>query len=79
MVRTQIQLPDELDQKLRDLAAEKEWTLAETLRRGAEMLLASYHAGKVRGTRTPLPAVDLGAPKVPETAWRELANMPGDN
>jgi hypothetical protein len=75
MIRTQIQLPDELDRDLRALAAKKEWTLAETLRRGAEMLLAAHHAAGSPGRRLPLPAVNLGAPRVPENEWRELANQ----
>jgi hypothetical protein len=42
MVRTQIQLPEELYQDLKRLARRKQWSLAETLRRGAESLLERY-------------------------------------
>ena len=41
MVKTQIQIPDELYRRVKRLAEAQEWTLAETLRRGAELLLAS--------------------------------------
>ena len=42
MVRTQIQLPDELYEDLETLAKDKEWSLAEAIRRAAEHLLRSY-------------------------------------
>jgi hypothetical protein len=42
MVKTQIQLPDDLYRELKRLAAAKEWSLAETLRRGAEQLLQQF-------------------------------------
>ena len=41
MVKTQIQFPDSLYERLKALAAEQEWSVAETLRRGAELLLAT--------------------------------------
>ncbi len=42
MIKTQIQLPDELYHALKRVSAAKEWSLAETLRRGAEQLLQQY-------------------------------------
>lgn len=44
MVKTQIQLPDSLYRDLKRLAAQKEWSLAETLRRAAEQFLARHSA-----------------------------------
>ena len=44
MVKTQIQLPDALYRDLKRVAAAQEWSLAETLRRGAEQLLQQYPA-----------------------------------
>lgn len=44
MVKTQIQLPDDLYERVKQLAKQKEWSLAETLRRGAELLLQQYPA-----------------------------------
>ena len=41
MVKTQIQIPDGLYKRLKRLADEQEWSFAETLRRGAELLLAT--------------------------------------
>ena len=42
MIKTQIQVPEKQYQALRDFAAEREWSLAETFRRGAELLLEMY-------------------------------------
>lgn len=42
MIKTQIQLPEDLYRALKRVAAAKEWSLAETLRRGAESLLQQY-------------------------------------
>jgi hypothetical protein len=42
MVKTQIQLPDDLYHDLKRLAQSREWSLAETLRRAAEQFLARY-------------------------------------
>ncbi len=42
MIKTQIQLPDDLYRAIKRVAAEKEWSLAETLRRGAEQLLQQF-------------------------------------
>jgi len=44
MVKTQIQMPDDLYARIKDLADKKEWSLAEALRRGAELLLQLYPA-----------------------------------
>ena len=44
MVKTQIQLPNDLYERVKQLAKQKEWSLAETLRRGAELLLQQYPA-----------------------------------
>ena len=42
MIRTQIQLPDTLYQEIRRVAKSQEWSIAEVVRRGAEMLVRSY-------------------------------------
>ena len=71
VIKTQIQLPDDLYRSLKRVAAEKEWSLAETLRRGAEQLLQQF------------PEPPPGAPpRVPQTwlppssqtcGWRGLS------
>lgn len=42
MTKTQIQVPEELFRELRIFAKQREWSLAETFRRGAELLLQVY-------------------------------------
>ena len=44
MIKTQIQIPEDLYKELKGLAKRKEWSLAETLRRGGEYLLEIYPA-----------------------------------
>ncbi len=42
MTKTQIQVPEELFEEVRAFAKRREWSLAETFRRGAELLLQVY-------------------------------------
>ena len=42
MTRTQIQLPDDLYQRAKSFAAERELSLAEIMRRGLELFLERY-------------------------------------
>ncbi len=42
MTKTQIQVPEELFREIREFARQREWSLAETFRRGAELLLQVY-------------------------------------
>jgi len=42
MTKTQIQIPEDLFRELRHFAKQREWSLAETFRRGAELLLQVY-------------------------------------
>ncbi len=42
MTKTQIQAPEELFRELRSFAKQREWSLAETFRRAAELLLQVY-------------------------------------
>jgi hypothetical protein len=56
VVKTQIQLPEELFREVKRFAAEREWSLAETFRRGAELLLQvhpSAPASKASGWMPP--------------------------
>jgi predicted transcriptional regulator len=68
MIKTQIQLPDELYRALKRLAEAKEWSLAETLRRAAEQFLA----------RHPVATATRSAWKPPVSAkvgWRGLTHQ----
>jgi len=42
MIKTQIQVPEKQYHALREFAADREWSMAETFRRGAELLLEIY-------------------------------------
>lgn len=44
MVRTQVQLPDEIDDRAKRLAAAKGISLEELTRRGLELILGQYPA-----------------------------------
>lgn len=74
MVRTQIQLPDELYERAKRFAAERETSLAEVARRGIETVLDQYsHLGdEVREPWAP-PIVDLGRIKVPLERLRDFS------
>ena len=66
MTKTQIQLPDELYRQVKVFAAEREWSMAETFRRGVEQLLARYPQQSTPAEKWALPApLDLG--------WRALS------
>ncbi len=65
MIKTQIQLPDRLYHDLKRLAAAREWSLAETLRRAAEQLLA-------RHPNVTVPVSTWRAPLSDAVGWRGL-------
>ena len=67
MVKTQIQLPDALYRDLKRLAAAREWSLAETLRRAAEQLLARHPTVTV-------PASSWRPPVSDTVGWRGLGH-----
>ena len=66
MVKTQIQLPNDLYRELKRLADAKEWSLAETLRRAAEQFLARHPASPVASEWKP--------PVSSKVGWRGLSH-----
>ncbi len=67
MVRTQIQLPDELYERVRKLAKAKELSLAELARRGLEHMVSIYPPPqRLKGHWTP--------PKPRRMGWRGLSH-----
>jgi hypothetical protein len=72
MVRTQIQLPDELYARAKRFADAREMSLAELARRGIETLLGQYPPPDAVQTPWRLPELDLGL-KVPLERLREFA------
>ena len=73
MTRTQIQLPDELYQRAKAFAAEREISLAELTRRGLETFLARFpEPGTARRGWKP-PLVRSGGVKVPLEKLKDIA------
>jgi len=67
MVKTQIQVPEELFRELKTFAKQREWSLAETFRRGAELLLQVYPV------ETPTPGATWAPPSSARVGWKGLS------
>ncbi|WP_367870227.1 antitoxin [Luteolibacter sp. Populi] len=67
MTKTQIQLPEELFAEIREFARRREWSLAETFRRGAELLLEVYPR------EAPLASQPWQAPISSTAGWKGLS------
>jgi hypothetical protein len=50
MIKTQVQLPDELYQTAKAIASQREWSLAEVIRRGLEHMAIAYPVSKTSST-----------------------------
>lgn len=78
MVKTQIQFPDGLYKRLKHLSVEQECSLAETLRRGAELLLATRPPSGVSAsggwTLEPPANTQLRIDPFADDDWRLAAN-----
>jgi hypothetical protein len=73
MTRTQIQLPDELYQRAKAFAAQRELSLAEVTRRGLELFLDRFPSTEPTRSAWQLPRVDAGGIKVPLDSLRDIA------
>ena len=65
MIRTQVQLPNELYEKAKRFSREREMSLAEVVRRGLEQLLDRYPAEPPPKGEWVLPVFDGGGILVP--------------
>ncbi|NQX01178.1 antitoxin [bacterium] len=74
MTRTQIQLPDELYQRAKAFATQRELSLAEITRRGLELFLERFPAEKPPRESWKLPKIDGGGILVPLDSLREIAS-----
>ena len=79
MIKTQVQIPDELFQRAKEVAAQKEWSFAEIVRRGLEHMVQRHPEGASApsgGWRLPAP-VNLGLKADPfaDPNWREEVNL----
>lgn len=76
MIKTQVQLPDELYRAAKALADRQEWSLAETVRRGLETILARYPQVPDQGWELP-PGRPLGGDDFfARPDWRFQLNQP---
>ncbi|MGE3311458.1 MAG: hypothetical protein AB7O66_15935 [Limisphaerales bacterium] len=75
MVRTQIQLPDELYQQAKAFAADRELSLAEVARRGIELFIARYPSKPTPHRLWQLPRVDGGGLKIPLEQLRDVSAL----
>jgi len=66
MTKTQIQVSEELLEEIRAFAKRRGWSLAETFRRGAELLLQVYPE------KTASPATAWAAPSSSRLGWKGL-------
>ena len=75
MIKTQVQIPDELYREAKRVAAEYEMSFAEVVRRSLERTLPAYPP-KDSGWKPPEP-LSLGMRcKIDDDEWRLLANDP---
>lgn len=70
MVRTQIQLPDDLYREVKSLAKAQEWSIADVLRRGAEVVVRQYRHASPAPWKLP-EARPLGL-RIPAESLRDL-------
>lgn len=73
MIRTQIQLPDELYHRAKAFAAERELSLAEMTRRGLELFLDRFPTSQEKGEIWELPTFDGGGILVRLEDLRDVA------
>jgi len=75
MVKTQVQIPDALFEKAKQVAASKEWSFAEIVRRGLEYMTETNPACRQPAKKWKLPPpARLGIPLLPEEQWTEAAH-----
>lgn len=73
MIRTQIQLPDELYRRAKQVAEERELSLAEMARRGLELFLARFPCQAVQPAAWQIPRIDGGGIRLPLANLRTIA------
>ena len=78
MVKTQIQLPEELYAEAKRVAREREVSLADVIRQGVEYITRVYPPLPRRGKQkwSPPAPSPMGAYRIPPEEWRLLVNEP---
>lgn len=78
MIKTQIQVPEDLFRDVRSFARAREWSLAETFRRGAELLLEVYDGSPQDSPWVPPVSTKVGWKGLTPAQLRELAFQDAD-
>jgi hypothetical protein len=60
MTRTQIQFPDPLYQRLKTIAEQQDWSLAEVMRKAAEHFVSRFPEPEKPGSTWSFPTLDFG-------------------
>jgi hypothetical protein len=75
MIKTQVQIPDDLFRRAKQVAAEKEWSFAEIVRRGLEYMTDANPSGRLPAGDWQMPEpVPMGLPLAPEEEWTALSH-----
>lgn len=75
MIKTQVQIPDELFHRAKRVAAQNEWSFAETVRRGLEYITSVRPVqGDACGRWSPPRARDCGPFLLPEAEWTVISH-----
>jgi hypothetical protein len=74
MIRTQIQLPEDLYDQIKRLAERKQWSMAEAIRRGAERLISEYPEEPIQKSGWSLPVLHGSLLVAGYENLREIAN-----
>ncbi|MFT6793333.1 MAG: hypothetical protein ACJAR1_001328 [Rubritalea sp.] len=70
MIKAQVQVPDELYKKAKEIAKAKEWSLAEVFRRGLEYMARTHQPDS--GKEWKLPVIDCDDELVSTMSGDEL-------
>ncbi|HVV01762.1 MAG TPA: antitoxin [Verrucomicrobiae bacterium] len=75
MFKIQVQIPDALYKRAKQVAAEKEWSFAEVVRKGLEYVTRTNPPGRHAASKWRLPGpYHLGSFRAAEEKWTELAH-----
>jgi hypothetical protein len=75
MMKTQVQIPDDLFERAKKVAEAKEWSFAEIVRRGLEYMTRVNPPNRRSPKTWQLPqSVAMGMPLAPEAEWTSLSH-----
>ncbi len=72
MTRTQIQFPDPLYQRLKAIAEQQDWSLAEVMRKAAEHFVTRFPESEKNRARWTFPILDCGGDFLTDPATLHL-------